>query len=127
MLAFIGDKNRGLELTANVLTINPRVPGFIRWGHVIKQLVRGDYEGAVAHSRLFTMPNCYVESLLRSTIAVRMGDWEGARQWLDRAMKLRPELVSKPKFVLGRVFVINEERDFLLESMRLSGFAATGV
>lgn len=127
MLAFIGDKNRGLELTANVLTINPRVPGFIRWGHVIKQLVRGDYEGAVAHSRLFTMPNCYVESLLRSTIAVRMGDREGARQWLDRAMKLRPELVSKPKFVLGRVFVINEERDFLLESMRLSGFAATGV
>ncbi len=127
MLAFIGDKNRGLELTANVLTINPRVPGFIRWGHVIKQLVRGDYEGAVAHSRLFTMPNCYVESLLRSTIAVRMGDREGARQWLDRAMKLRPELVSKPKFVLGRVFVINEERDFLLDSMRLTGFAATGV
>jgi hypothetical protein len=42
-------------------------------------------------------------------------------------MKLRPELVSKPKFVLGRVFVINEERDFLLDSMRLSGFAATGV
>ena len=127
MLAFIGDKNRGLELTANVLTINPRVPGFIRWGHVIKQLVRGDYEGAVAHSRLFTMPNCYVESLLRSTIAVRMGDREVARQWLDRAMKLRPELVSKPKFVLGRVFVINEERDFLLDSMRLTGFAATGV
>ena len=73
------------------------------------------------------MPNCYVESLLRSTIAVRMGDRENARLWLDRALELRPELVRKPEFVLGRVFVINEERDFLIDGMRLSGFAGTAV
>jgi hypothetical protein len=100
-LNVLGEVRQGQSLIDKALQINPRLPGWIRWGTSIGQLGQGDYHAAVETAKRFSMPKCFWNPMLNALAISATGEMD--QKSLEQAIRLRPELGERPRELGGRI------------------------
>lgn len=103
VLSMAGGAPAGQGHIDQSLAINPRLPGYVRYGTVVNNLRAGAYGVGLRECGQFSMPNCFWDPMLRTAMLVRTGEPEAARVEWSRAVACQPELADRPRDFIGRV------------------------
>ena len=103
VLSMAGGEPDGQFHIDQSLSINPRLPGYVRYGTVVNNLRAGAYSVGLRECGQFSMPNCFWDPMLRTAMLVRTGESEAARVEWSRAVTCQPQLAERPREFIGRV------------------------
>jgi hypothetical protein len=103
VLSMAGGEPDGQRHIDQSLAINPRLPGYVRYGTVVNNLRAGAYSVGLRECGQFSMPNCFWDPMLRTAMLVRTGESDAARVEWSRAVTCQPQLAERPREFIGRV------------------------
>jgi tetratricopeptide (TPR) repeat protein len=117
VLSMAGGEPDGQRHIDQSLAINPRLPGYVRYGTVVNRLRAGAYGVGLRECGQFSMPNCFWDPMLRTAMLVRTGEPEAARVEWSRAVACQPELAARPREFIGRVIRDHRVLDDLADAV----------
>jgi len=87
---FMGEFERGVELTRKAIVLNPLHPGWYYFSFARKHFADGDYAAAVTDVRKINLPNFYWSWLIKAAALGLMGEKEAGKDAVDRLNTLVP-------------------------------------
>jgi len=121
LLSLVGEYDRGGELIEQALHLNPRLPGWIQWGNALASIGEGDAAGALSSIERFTLPDCFVDHLIRAAALVESGDREAARSAVDQARHLVPDLNKRAHQLVERLVPRLEVQEHVFDNLGEAG------
>jgi hypothetical protein len=126
-MSLAGEHARGESLISQAWQLNPRLPGWIHWGSALGALAEGDTDRALEAAGRFSLPDCFWDPLLRAAILEDSGDREEARAPFDLACRLQPELLRRPRDLIGMFVVEPHVRERLFDRLKDLGLRLDGT
>ena len=118
-LAFMGEFERGIELSRRAQQLNPLHPGWYHFSFARYHYNRRDYEAVLAEVRRMALPHFYWMHLLNAAALGQLGRAEAA-QSLARIRELKPDFAARAE--LQKWNAAPEDLEHLLEGLRKAGY-----
>ena len=118
LLSMVGESERSRPLLQEALEINPRLPGWVHWAAAVNAHQSGDALGAKRATQRFSLPECFWDHLISSTVQLRLGEVEKARISVKQALNLRPRLAEQPETIVSRIMPIRRMQNDFLEALQ---------
>ncbi len=116
--AFMGEFERGQELSLRARALNPLHPGWYYFASVRYHYDEKNYGEALAYLERIAMPEFYWVHMLTAAAQAQSG-WPGAAASLERAFELNPELSPRAEFEKWNA--APDDLEHLLEGLRKAG------
>jgi TolB-like protein/DNA-binding winged helix-turn-helix (wHTH) protein/tetratricopeptide (TPR) repeat protein len=120
-LAFMGEFERGVALTAKARRLNPLHPGWYHFSFARAHYNRREYEATLADVERIAMPHFYWTHLLEAAALGQMGR-PGGREALDRIDALKPGFSARAE--LEKWNAAPDDLEHLLDGLRRAGLEA---
>jgi TolB-like protein len=120
IMSAAGDHDQGQDLIDRALELNPGLPGWIHWGTAINALKCGERDRGLAAIRMFSLPNCFWDHVLRAAAFLQAGNLEQSRLAAKRVHELRPEIDQRPREFVARVVQESDLQELILDSLRVN-------
>lgn len=117
-LAFMGEYDRGIELSLRARQLNPLHPGWFHFCFARYNYHIGAYEEMLADVRRISMPNFYWTHLLDAAALGQLGRREAGAS-LKRMQDLKPGISARAE--LRKWNVAPDDIDHILEGLRKAG------
>jgi TolB-like protein len=121
LLSLAGDHNRGRKLTVQALHGNPRLPGWIHWGTALGAIAEQDAAEALSATERFTLPDCFVDPLIRAVALAASGDVHAARRAVEQSDRLVPDLARRVRTLFERLVPRLDVRERIFDDLREAG------
>lgn len=92
---WMGEFERGIELTRQAVALNPLHPGWYYFAFAQYHYNQRDYAQAVADVEMAGMPNFYWTPLMKAAALGQLGETERAAAALARMRELKPDLSAR--------------------------------
>jgi adenylate cyclase len=93
--AFLGEFDKGVELTRRAIALNPLHPAWYYFCFARKHLIEGDYAAALADVRKINLPDFYWSWLIETVVFGHLGDADRASNALARLESLMPDFSAR--------------------------------
>jgi len=121
-LAFMGQFERGVELTRRAMALNPLHPGWYSFSFARWHYDRREYEEALADIERIALPEFYWSWLLRAAAQGQLGR-EAAAASLARISELKPDFSARSE--LQKWNAAPDDLEHILEGLRKAGLKAS--
>ncbi len=119
-LAFMGEFERGVELSLRARALNPLHPGWYYFSSVRYDYDRGAYEDVLAGVERISLPHFYWTHLLRAAALGQLGRPE-AGEALRRVLDLKPGF--DPRAELTKWNAAPQDLEHLVDGLQKAGYA----
>ena len=119
-LAFMGEFERGVELSTRAQRLNPLYPGWYHFSFARYHYDRRAYAEALAHVERIGLPHFYWMHLLRAAALGQLGE-SGATEALERIYALKPDFSAPAE--LRKWNAAPADFDHLLDGLRKAGLS----
>jgi hypothetical protein len=116
-----GELERGLPLLDRAIATNACHPAWFHGGYVIDQLVRCDYETALAETRTHLPFMSFWDDVVLSALLGKLGRVEEARPHVDRVIDQKPDFAGRARELFRRSLKIDAVVDDLIDGLRTAG------
>jgi TolB-like protein/tetratricopeptide (TPR) repeat protein len=117
-LAFMGESERGLELSLRAQELNPLHPGWYHFTAVRAHFAKHEYEAALTEVRHIAMPDFYWMHVFAAAILGQLGHSD-AKEALKRVYELRPDFDALAE--LERWNTAPDDMEHILDGLRKAG------
>ena len=121
--AFLGEFDRGVELTRRAIALNPLHPPWYYFCFARKHMSEGDYAAALADVRKINLPDFYWSWLIETVALGHLGDTDRASQALARLRSLMPNFSARDE--LYKWNTDPESVDQILDGLAKAGYVET--
>ena len=118
--AFLGEYERGVELTRRAIILNPLHPGWYHFSFARKNLSEGDYAAALADIRKINLPGFYWTWLLKTSAFGHLGELESATDSLSHLESLMPGFSAKNE--LNKWNTHPDDFEQIMKGLELAGY-----
>jgi regulator of sirC expression with transglutaminase-like and TPR domain len=91
LMGYAGDWERGLEMTARAMRLNPDHPGWYRYCSFFHAYLQGDYERALEITERVNMPSYFADPYTRCIAHAQLGHERQAREALEELLAQWPD------------------------------------
>jgi len=120
LIAYMGDWERGCELTERAMQLNPNHPGKYRYPSAFNLYRKGDYRGALNAAMKINMPEVFYTPLLIAAASAQFGEVDAAADALHDLLGLVPDFAAIAGENLGKWFQA-ELVEHLIEGLGKAG------
>ena len=117
-LAFMGEFERGVELTRRAQRLNPLHPGWYYFSLARLHFSREQYQETIADVQLMGLPHFYWTHLLACAALGRMGSPEAATS-LGRIMEIKPDFSARAE--LRKWNAAPDDLEHIMKGLRSAG------
>jgi len=121
--AFLGQYERGAELTRRAIALNPLHPGWYRFCFARKHLAERDYAAAIAEVRMINLPEFYWSWLIEAVAHGHLGEVGRAAEAIERIRALVPNFSARAE--LHKWNTVPDDLENMLEGLRKAGLDAS--
>jgi len=118
--AFLGEFERGVELTRRAIILNPLHAGWYHFSFARKNLSEGDYSAALADIRKVNLPGFYWTWLLKTSAFGHLGELESATDSLNHLESLMPGFSAKNE--LNKWNTHPDDFEQIMKGLELAGY-----
>jgi TolB-like protein/tetratricopeptide (TPR) repeat protein len=118
-LAFMGEFERGVELTRRAQRLNPLHPGWYHFSFARLHFSRGQYQETVTDMQRMGLPDFYWTHLLACAALGHMGGAEAASA-LARILDLKPDFSARAE--LGKWNAAPDDLEHIVAGLRKAGW-----
>jgi len=122
-MALLGEWDRGLGILNRVMHLNPYHPGAFYLAPYVDHYRNGRYEEALATAEKFNLPESLWDPMLRASVLGQLGQKKEAKEALEEALKLNPNLRKNSRRYLSRVIYANGIVDHVIDGLHRAGLA----
>jgi len=126
MLTLAGDSERGLQVLAKGIALNPRHPGWFHMAPCIHHLRRGELEPALAAAEAMNLPDFPWEAAVRASLLARLGRRDEAREALSELLTLDPDFPRHARRYLSGYIFQDDVLEQVVEGLELLGMKTAG-
>ena len=122
-LVIFGQIDEGMEILENSRKLNPFLPD---WYHVAPALVHymnNNLDAALNEANKLQLPGYLVGPLIRGAILGKMGLMLQAKQEIDEALAICPNITQTGRRTLSRLFFHDRQVNGLIQGLNLAGLA----
>jgi len=123
LLSYAGNWERGCELTARAMKLNPNHPGWYRFALFNDAYRQHDYRGAVEVALRFNMPTYFYTHAVLAAAYGQLGERDAAQRALAALMAQKPGFGAVARRELGKWYVDSRLLDEMLDGLRKAGLA----
>jgi adenylate cyclase len=120
-LAICGQWDRGLALVDRALIISPHPPPWYYLPHVLSDLKREDYEGALVWARKMDTPNWFIAPMLIAATAALAGHDDISKRAMHRLLELHPDFALDAERELAKWNLDDELLETTMRGLRVAG------
>ncbi len=117
-LAFMGEFERGVELTQRAQRLNPLHPGWYHFSLARLHFSRGQYQETIADVQRISLPHFYWTHLLECAALGRMGSPDAATA-LARIMEIKPDFSARAE--LRKWNAAPDDLEHIMDGLRSAG------
>ena len=122
MLIFVGDGERGLQLSGSAKQLNPHYPGWYWYANFYHAYQQKDYRSALGFARKVNLPGHWAQYMMIAAACGQLGDGEAAGKALRSLIDLRPDMACTVRKVMNRWWD-SESVEHLIDGLRKAGLA----
>ncbi len=117
---YVGEQERGLELSSRAKQLNPHHPGWYWYADYYDAFRRGDYHAALDFVLKANLPGHWGYQAAIVAVCGKLGDREKASRALKELLEIRPDFAARARTDLERWFE-NEYVESILDGLRKGG------
>ena len=121
--AFLGEYDKGVELTRRAIDLNPLHPAWYFFCFARKHLNEGDHAAALAYVRKINLPDFYWSWLVETVALSHLGDTNKASMALARLKALKPDFSARDE--LYKWNTDPKSTDQILDGLAKAGYVET--
>ncbi|HKE27699.1 MAG TPA: winged helix-turn-helix domain-containing tetratricopeptide repeat protein [Bryobacteraceae bacterium] len=119
-LAFMGEFERGVELSRRAQELNPLHPGWYYFSFARRDYNRKEYEDAIRSVGKIGLPNFYWTHLLDAAAKGQLSRPDAGKAW-SRILEIKPNF--SPHLELRKWNASPDDRDHIIEGLRRAGWS----
>ncbi|MEW6440267.1 MAG: hypothetical protein AB1640_04955 [bacterium] len=123
LMVLAGEWERGLFIMAEGESLNPYHPDWFHLAPYLHAYNQEDYARALAIANRINMPDLFWAPLLRASALGRLGRTEKARAALEEAVRLRPDLQTRCREIIGRLVKVEDLARRFHQGLQAAGVA----
>lgn len=90
LIAYAGDWEKGVQIAAGAMKLNPHHPGWYRFAEAFDHYRRGDYDESVASAQTINMPEYFSSHMVLGAAHAQIGNSRAARAAAREILRLYP-------------------------------------
>ncbi len=124
-IAFSGEWERGCNLIAQAIDLNPNHPGWYWYAAFLHAYRKNDYRAALSVALKINMPGFPLAEVALAAVYGKLGEKECARRAVDELLTLRPDYASVARAELGKIWD-QQLVQHLIDGLRDAGLEIAG-
>jgi adenylate cyclase len=121
LLAFGGQRDRGIELVDRALALSPDPPAFFYLPYVFRDLERHDYEQALASALKMDAPAWFTVPMVVAACAGLAGRHDVAQRSAARLLELYPDFAANARTELAKWYLDDALIETTVDGLRRAG------
>jgi len=121
LMALIGEWERGLAVMAEGELLNPYHPAWLQGALCLYAYNQGDYVHALTILERANMPDLFWLPLIRAAALGRLGRTQEAKMAIAELVRLKPDIVSRCRELIGRLVKIEDLINKLHKGLQEAG------
>jgi TolB-like protein len=123
LTAYSGDWERGVEIAARAMALNPDHPGWYHFVSFFHAYHSGNYDQALEIAERINMPSNFYSHMTLAAIYARLGKVNAARDSIKDLLAMAPDYATRVRSEMGTIWHVRDPDlvEKLVEDLRKAG------